>query len=373
MASSLHDASRISALRRTGLLDSPPEESFDRLTRIARRLLDAPVALISLVDTDRQFFKSQQGLPEPWASRRQTPLTHSFCRHVIADGKPLVVENAREHPLVQDNPAISELDVVAYLGVPLVTPDGQALGSLCVIDDKPRAWGNADLQTLRDLAALVMSEIALRLEVTERRKAEQTQQLLIRELHHRVKNTLATVQAIIHLTMRSSSDMETFQRNIDARIASLAKTHTLLADQRWDTTSLKELLGSELVAFQRNERITLNGPDVRLSSDAAVPLGMVVHELTTNASKYGALSNPTGQVAVTWSVAPVDSGPQLDLVWVEHGGPAVTPPDRRGFGKTLIERLAKGALKGNAKFDYRPEGLQVHLTAALPERRADAP
>src|SRR5918997_6238455 len=130
----LLDPARLAALRSTDLLDSLPEPSFDRLTRLAAKILRAPVALVSLVDGDRQFFKSSLGLPEPWASLRETPLSHSFCQHVVHAAAPLVIADARAHPLVRDNPAIRDLGVVAYLGLPLATADGAVLGSFCVID-----------------------------------------------------------------------------------------------------------------------------------------------------------------------------------------------------------------------------------------------
>ena len=162
LRTALRDEARLAVLWRTGLLDTPPEEVFDRLTSLVRRLLRAPVALVSLVDADRQFFKSALGLPEPWAARRQTPLSHSFCQHVVATGAPLRVEDARDHSLVCDNLAIPELGVVAYLGMPLATADGQVLGSLCAIDTEPRNWAAEDAAALRDLAALAMSEVSLR-------------------------------------------------------------------------------------------------------------------------------------------------------------------------------------------------------------------
>jgi signal transduction histidine kinase len=162
LGSALRDEARLAALWRVGLLDTAPEEVFDRLTRLARRLLGAPVALVSLVDADRQFFKSALGLPEPWATRRETPLSHSFCQHVVATGAPLRVEDARHDPLVCDNLAVPELGVVAYLGMPLATADGQVLGSLCAIDTQPRDWTAEDAAALRDLAALAMSEVSLR-------------------------------------------------------------------------------------------------------------------------------------------------------------------------------------------------------------------
>jgi signal transduction histidine kinase len=162
LRTALRDETRLAALWRVGLLDTAPEEVFDRLTRLARRLLGAPVALVSLVDADRQFFKSALGLPEPWAARRETPLSHSFCQHVVATGTPLRVEDARRDPLVCDSLAVPELGVVAYLGMPLATADGQVLGSLCAIDTQPRDWTAEDAAALRDLAALAMSEVSLR-------------------------------------------------------------------------------------------------------------------------------------------------------------------------------------------------------------------
>jgi PAS domain S-box-containing protein len=164
----LADPERLSALERTGLLDSLPEESFDRLTRLAQRILKVPVALVSLVTDDRQFFKSAVGLPEPWASRRETPLSHSFCQFVVARGTPLNVFNAAEDERVKDNGAIRDLGVIAYLGVPLTDENGAVLGSFCAIDDHARAWTPEELQVLLDLGASVMTEIELRASLRER-------------------------------------------------------------------------------------------------------------------------------------------------------------------------------------------------------------
>lgn len=152
---------RLRALRASGLLDSPPEAAFDRLTRLAARILDAPVSLVSLVSDDRQFFKSCVGLPPPYSESRQTPLSHSFCQYVTR-GEPLVVEDARRHPLVRRNAAIRDLGVIAYAGYPVVDLDGRVLGSFCVIDSRPRAWSDDDLQLIADLAASVSTEIQLR-------------------------------------------------------------------------------------------------------------------------------------------------------------------------------------------------------------------
>ena len=152
LAEVLHNPHRLAALNATGLLDGPANDAFDRLTALAARILDAPVALVSLVDSDRQVFASCLGLPEPWVSHRETPLSHSFCQHTLTTGAPLVISDARDHPLVLDNLAIRDLQVIAYAGIPLVTGEGQVLGSFCVIDHQPRQWTEREIGILRDLA-----------------------------------------------------------------------------------------------------------------------------------------------------------------------------------------------------------------------------
>ncbi len=143
-------------------MDAAPDAAFDRFTRLASMLLPAPVALISLVDDQRQFFKSAVGLAEPWASARETPLTHSFCQYAVTSAQPLIVSDARLHPWLKENLAITELGVIAYAGVPLVTSEREVLGVLCAIDGKVRVWKEEELTLLHDLAAMVATEIELR-------------------------------------------------------------------------------------------------------------------------------------------------------------------------------------------------------------------
>lgn len=158
----LRDPARLAALQAAGLLDEAPEAAFDRLTRLAATLLDVPVALISLVDDRRQFFTSAVGLAEPWASQRGTPLSHSFCQHVVADDAPLLVEDARVHPKVRDNLAIPDLGVIAYAGVPIRTTDNHVLGAFCAIGTTPRPWSDDEVALLAELAASFVREIELR-------------------------------------------------------------------------------------------------------------------------------------------------------------------------------------------------------------------
>jgi GAF domain-containing protein len=160
VAQAISDTGRLAALRRTGLIDSEPDPRFDGLARIAATALKAPVALVSLVEHDREFWKACVGVTkEPWASQRGTPLSHSFCKHAVAARQPLVVDDAREHPALRDNPAIRELDVIAYAGIPLIGADGQALGTLCVTDSKPRHWSAEETALLQEVAGAVVAQI----------------------------------------------------------------------------------------------------------------------------------------------------------------------------------------------------------------------
>ena len=162
VAKALAEPQRLAALHDAALLDSTPEEPFDRLARLAARVVGAPVALVTAVDHDRQFFKSCLGLPEPWATRRETPLSHSFCQHVVAEKEPVIISDARKDERLLDNHAIRDLGVIAYLGVPLITRDGHAVGALCVIDHEPRIWKSDEISLVKDIASSVVTEITLR-------------------------------------------------------------------------------------------------------------------------------------------------------------------------------------------------------------------
>ena len=161
LAAAVRNADRLAALRRTALLDAPPDEAFDRIATLAARVLDAPIALLTLVDEERQFFTACIGLGGPYGEARETPLSHSFCQHAVASREPLIVRDAREHPVLRDNLAIRDLGVIAYLGIPLVA-DGQPLGTLCVIDTQPRRWTREQVELMKDLAAIAAAELQAR-------------------------------------------------------------------------------------------------------------------------------------------------------------------------------------------------------------------
>lgn len=176
----IQDPERLARLRATALLDSPTEQAFDRLTRLASKLLEAPLSTVTLIDVDRQFYMSCVGIPEPLASVRETPLEMSFCKHTVVLGKPLVIADTRGHPIVGENPAIEGFGVRAYAGIPLLTSDGHALGTLCVMDFVTRDWTEDQIASLTDLAAAVSTEIELRMDIAERIRVEQALQEAVR-------------------------------------------------------------------------------------------------------------------------------------------------------------------------------------------------
>ncbi len=186
----INDDERLRVLVKSKLLDSAPEEAFDRFTQLAAMLLDIPISLVTLIDKDRQYFKSYYGLPEPWASRQQTPLSYSLCQYVVASRKPLIVKDAREVAVLKQNLAISELGVIAYLGFPLLVED-QALGSFCAVDTKPHTWSEREIKIIQELAKFVDIELVLRIETLERQK------VIIQELASFVDTELALQMEMI--------------------------------------------------------------------------------------------------------------------------------------------------------------------------------
>lgn len=216
----LANEARLNKLKELLLLDSPAEEAFDRLTRLASKIVNAPVSLVSLVDVDRQFFKSFVGLPEPWASERETPLSHSFCQYVVATGEPLVVEDARKVDLLKDNLAIPDLDVIGYLGMPIMASDGSQLGSFCVIDSKPRQWTQREIEIVQELAISAMAEIELREQVIAREKIEKA----LEEHNRQLKRvTIFCRSTLMHMedSLNHSASLEEMTLYVSQALAEL--------------------------------------------------------------------------------------------------------------------------------------------------------
>jgi two-component sensor histidine kinase len=262
----------------------------------------------------------------------------------------------------------------SYMAVPVMSRAGNVNGVLIFGHEKPGAFTERSERLMQGLAAQAAIALengrlyqAAQYEIEERKQSQAQQSLLIRELHHRVKNTLATVQAVVGATARSTTNIDDFYEAFVGRIISLANTHSLLTEAVWQTASLTEILDKELSPYYDDTgvRISIEGPLVELPSEAAVPIGMAIHELTTNAVKYGALSVASGQVAVWWTSEPEDESIRLKLTWTERNGPPVSPPTRQGFGSRLLHRVLSTQLNAHVTMDFDKEGLRVSLDLVL--------
>ena len=473
--SSTPSADRISAIRKSGLLDRPGSEQFHLLTEHVRVALGVPVAIISIVDEDRQVFAGHCGLPSPWDARGETPMTHSFCQHVVDQAAPLIVTDARVHELVSQNHAIGDLGVIGYLGVPIALPTGELVGALAAIDTVPRVWTDRELKTLETLAKVVEREIALgvselkyrrlfedmqegyytasavrdtggalvdirfeeinpsfqrltgldpatvlgkrlsdilptalgdmlpayervlegefvvhanmetalgrwyenrmrRLEgdriasiftdVTDRKALEAQQELLSQEMAHRLKNTLAMVQAIATQTLRPVEDRR-YVEAFEKRLLTLSSAHDILFRQNWQTAPVGEVVASVVDKIGLTERVDVSGPAVAMGPRGTLSTALILHELLTNAVKYGALSVPAGRVTIAWRT----DEDTFNLTWQETDGPAVTAPASKGFGSRLIRMGLIGA--GGVEVTYAPTGLIAEMTADLKQLQAE--
>ncbi|WP_091738235.1 sensor histidine kinase [Phenylobacterium immobile] len=214
-----------------------------------------------------------------------------------------------------------------------------------------------------DGGALSISGVSM--DVTGRRRAEEHLRLMIDELNHRVKNTLATVQSISRQTIRGGAVPEAVRDNLDSRLLALSAAHDVLTSEQWSGADLTPIAARACEPFGGPPAINLSGPSVRLSPRIAIALALALHELCTNAAKYGALSRPTGRVRIEWRFKDSSEQPELEITWRESGGPPVTPPSRQGFGSRLIQRSLAAEMGGQAYIDYAPEGVVCRLGVRL--------
>lgn len=474
---------RMQALADYDILDSDSEREYDDIAFLAKRLCATPVALVSLVEEDRQWFKARDGF-----DACQTSIDQSVCRHGLASRDPLIINDLTLDPRTRDNTLVTEGPRIRfYAGAPLVTPDGTAIGMLCVIDVVPRPHG-LDEDQQRGLIALarqVIDKLELRKALLDRDRAlsaerveaellrrtaermefaeeaghvgafeinlqtremtvsgeycrifglEPVSRLSVAELHervpqtvaieetlrtgpdevrsefpirladdgsdrwidirgrysrdddgerrlfsgvvtdvterrqmneeisHRLKNTMALVQAIAGHTLRGVADADLLQE-FYRRIAALATAHDILLRPNGQSAGVHAVADGVLAGLSVDDRVKPSGIDVQLSSRAVLVLAMLLHELSTNAMKYGALSHPDGKVAITTSREHRAEGEWLVIDWHESGGPEVSAPAKLGLGTRLVQRGL--APDGEADLTYEPTGFRALIRAPL--------
>jgi PAS domain S-box-containing protein len=229
-------------------------------------------------------------------------------------------------------------------------------------------WYDLHIESLRDIAGHTVGLTGAAVDVTERKENERHLRLLMRELTHRSKNLLAVIQAMARQTARHAGTTDDFVEQFSARLQALARSHDLLVQESWHGASLNDMVRSQLGHHldRDNSQVSVTGPDILLRPEAAQNLGLALHELSTNAAKFGALSVPGGHVDIIWAHRPIEKGGGIRLEWKETGGPPVAKPEGRGFGSLVIERNLSRALDGEVSLEFAPGGLICRVT--VPEQ-----
>jgi PAS domain S-box-containing protein len=253
------------------------------------------------------------------------------------------------------------LDGVYRTGEPYSAESTRIMLQRAAGEEPRESFLDFSYNAIKDLDGRISGIFVQGMDRTEAVRTLRRQRLLLDELNHRVKNTLATVQSIASQTLRSAPDMASAKTSFEARILALSKAHNMLSARHWSSAMLGDLVAQELAAHG-TRRIAFDGPAVKLNSKASIALAMVLHELTTNAAKFGALSGPEGRVEISWSVDPFG---ELLIEWHETGGPEVVKPVRFGFGTRMIERLVTGELLGTHSCGYEPVGYACRFSIPL--------
>jgi two-component sensor histidine kinase len=362
------EAHRLAAVRRYDILDTPPDGAFDRITRIAARVFDVPIAIVSIVDADRIWFKSHHGLDV-----EEIPRGPGLCASAILDNKPWVLADAKTDPRSLTNPLVAgDFGLRFYAGVPLRTRDGYNLGTLCVIDREPRPAMEEQIDQLADLAAIVMDELELRLSA---KRTISEMELLFKEVHHRVKNNLQIVASLLALQSRSApEEVRVYFDESLRRIYSMGLLHERFYKERRieqiDLTSyLAELLERLLDSFGVTDRVTaeVEGPPIQIGLDVGTPLALLAAEVLTNSCKHAFPGERKGRIRIT--TQETDEEVRLCIADDGIGFDAGARPDRRGMGNRLVGSFVQ-QLDGTYHY-HSDEGTQFVLS--FPNRAAAPP
>ena len=355
---------RLSALRDYGILDTPREQPFEDICRIAAHVCQAPIAVVNLIEDTRQWFKAEVGL-----GVRETPLDVSICAHAILQPDLFVVPDTTKDARFNCNPLVTgEPHLRFYAGALLETSDGLPLGTMCVLDTEPRPEGVTEAQadTLRALAGQVMTQLEHQRALARLASRESELELLARELSHRIKNIFAVVGGLAGISARAHPEAKGFADDFRQRLNALAQAHEYVrpnspnSHQGAHGQTIQGLMRALLAPYIQHgrERIVIEGDDVPVGEKSATALALIMHEQATNAVKYGSLSTESGRVRLTGE----RDGECYQLTWVESGGPEISgPPQRRGFGTNMAARSVEGQLGGTISQDWDPEGLTMRL------------
>jgi PAS domain S-box-containing protein len=315
-----------------------------------RGLLEALPAAIYTTDASGRITFYNEAAAEFWGHHPALG-TSEWCgswKLFWPDGRPLAHADCPMAMALKENRPIRGLEAIAE------RPDGTRVPFI----PYPTP--------LYDEHGRMVGAVNMLVDISDRKHADTQHAMLVREVHHRVRNTLAIAQAIVGSTAKTSDTVESFKDSLIGRISALARTHLLMSDGR-TALPFEMMLRNELDPFGDSSggRVTMNGPPVEISTRHVVPIGMTLHELTTNSAKYGALSALGGCVDVTWRIVTEATRRQLEFEWTETGGPVVATPARKGFGSQLLGVVLPRQVNAATEVDYRPEGLHVRVTLPL--------
>lgn len=351
------EVARLAAVRRYDILDSPPDGAFDRITALAARRLNVPIAIISIVDEDRIWFKSHHGLPVEQIDREP-----GLCASAIMENIPYLIEDARNDPRSLANPLVAgDFGLRFYAAVPLATSDGHNLGTLCVIDKEPRPIDEGQIEDLKDLASIVMDQLELRL---SSRTAIGQAKLMAKEIDHRVMNSLQFVSGLLAMQSRSPDVGEgAIQLKLAAnRVAAVAQVHRhFYADAADEISCIAFLrrLCEDLSAIL-DRQIVVDGDEDMVPVNSVQPIGLIINELVTNAAKYGA-----GRIDVEFRVR--DDNVRLTVCDEGKGLPAGFDPHsvKAGLGMQVIKALTS-QLQGTLEADSGAQRSGACFTVEFP-------
>ncbi len=359
-------ASQQEAVARLGaraLTESDLQRFFDDAVKaIAETLAVEMVKILELVPGDAELLLRAGTGWRPGLVGTAVLSTdrNSQAGFTLAAGGPVMVEDLSAESRFSGHPFLHQHGVVSGLTIPIAGRDGRAYGVLGAHTTRRRRFSEYDVSFVAAVADIIAGAI-------QRRQLDQRQQLMIRELRHRSGNLFAQLLALFSQTAKSSRNLAELVPKYEARVLALANAHRLITEGGWRSASLTEILNPLLAPFL--DRISLAGPDVFLEPDPAFGLSTAVHELATNASKYGSLSARSGSVEVSWTVHRTKQGLALLLDWKERNGPPPKRHRRQGFGSKLIHTVIERQLSGEVKQSFSPDGLDARLTIPLTHER----
>ena len=353
----------VARLGERALAESDLQKFFNDVVATAADILDVELMkILELVPGDAEMLlRAGVGWPaEMLGAAHVSTGRESHAGYTLAAGRPVILEDLETETRFPGTQLLRDQGIVSGIAAPIAGRDGRAYGVLCAHSTKRRKYSDYDVSFLAGVANVVAGAI-------QRRQLDQRHELMIRELRHRSGNLFSQLLALFSQTAKNSRTVGELVSKYEARVLALANAHRLITEGGWKSTSLNELLNILLAPFV--DRISFAGPNVFLEPDPTFGLSMAIHELLTNAGKHGSLSQSSGRVDLTWSVARTQQGLTLMLDWKESHGPAPKKQRRPGFGSRLINMVIERQLNGQVEQSFGPEGLQSRLVVPLTHER----